>query len=148
MACDVGLWRRHGGRLQELPHRIINQPISPIRQRINTRLHTTFPRANCSWNNASLACVLRLLLSAGRGIFGLHTAFLWAKALSVTSANLITRSQYRSQLQCIGYDNIQIVDISVHDFRGFIAFSSGRGFLWATFARMLRMWWKMGGRYV
>ena len=81
-------------------------------------------------------------------VFGLHTAFLWAKALSVPSANLVTRSQYCSQLECIGYNNIQIEDISDHVFPGFIAFLSGRGFLWATFARMLRMWWKMGGRYV
>ena len=105
-------------------------------------------------------CFARLCAGSGRialadicfepngGVFGLHTAFLWAKALSVPSANLITRSQYRSQLECIGYDSIQIEDISDHVFPGFIAFLSGRGLLWATFARMLRMWWKTGGRYV
>jgi hypothetical protein len=82
------------------------------------------------------------------GFLGRHTALLWANALSVPSANLITISQYRSQLKCIGYDDIRVEDISAHVFPGFIAFLGSRGLLWAMFACMLRMWWKMGGRYV
>lgn len=80
--------------------------------------------------------------------FGLHAARLWANALSVPSANLVTLSQYRCQLESIGYHNIRVEDISDHVFPGFTAFLSARGLLWAAFGYMLRIWWKMGGRYV
>lgn len=105
-------------------------------------------------------CFARLLSETGRialadmcfepnsSFLGRHTALLWAIALSVPSANLVTLSQYRSQLECIGYDDIQIEDISAHVFPGLIAFLRSRGLLWGIFAYMLRIWWKTGGRYV
>lgn len=76
------------------------------------------------------------------------TAKLWANALSVPSSNLITLSQYRAQLERIGYTDIAVVDVSDNVFPGFIAFLSTRGVLWKLFAGTLRRWWTFGGRFV
>lgn len=77
-----------------------------------------------------------------------HSARLWASALSVPAENLITLPQYHGQLHNIGFQDIQIEDISDHVFPGFVSFLSSRGFIWAVFASTIGLWRRAGGKYV
>lgn len=89
-----------------------------------------------------------LCFEPGAGTLARYSARVWARVLSVPSENLITLSQYRAQLEGIGYDHVQIEDISEHVFPGFISFLSSRGLMWRLFAYMMDLWWRAGGRYV
>jgi hypothetical protein len=71
-----------------------------------------------------------------------------ARMLSVPSSNLVTREEYRRQMECIGYTDIVIEDISMDVFPGFTTFLSTKGFLWKLFARIIRLWWVGGGKFV
>ncbi|KAF9513566.1 hypothetical protein BS47DRAFT_1485541 [Hydnum rufescens UP504] len=68
-----------------------------------------------------------------------------ARLLSLPSSNLVTRQEYRTQMERIGYTNIVIEDISVHVFPGFTAFLATKGLMWKLFAGIIRSWWRGGG---
>lgn len=84
----------------------------------------------------------------GHGTLARKSASLWARALSVPSENLVTIAHYRTQLQSLGFTDVQIEDITEHVFPGFVSFLSSRGFMWRLFARMMQLWWRAGGRFV
>lgn len=75
-------------------------------------------------------------------------ARLVARALSLPSANLVTRAEYAEQLRRIGYVHVQIDDISADVLPGFTEFLRGRGGAWAVFGWIMRLWADGGGRFV
>ena len=71
-----------------------------------------------------------------------------ARILSVPSSNLVTREEYRTQMERIGYTDIVIEDISVNVFPGFTTFLSTKGLMWKLFAKIILIWWSGGGKFI
>lgn len=63
-------------------------------------------------------------------------------------ANIVTPTDYVATLRRIGYDEVQLQDISEHVFPGFIAFLKRRGGLWRAFTSVPSYWASHGGRFV
>ncbi|EJD55531.1 S-adenosyl-L-methionine-dependent methyltransferase [Auricularia subglabra TFB-10046 SS5] len=73
----------------------------------------------------------------------------WLSALTgIRLANMVTPTDYIATLRSIGYDEVQLQDISEHVFTSFIAFLKQRGGVWRAFTSVPSYWASNGGRFV
>lgn len=68
--------------------------------------------------------------------------------VGVRLSNMLTPDEYAATLRRIGYDDVQVDDISSNVFPGFISFLQSRGGAWRLFSYMPKMWAASGGRFV
>ena len=62
--------------------------------------------------------------------------------------NIITKEQYMKQMREIGYEGIELEDITPHVFPGFREFLKQRGFLWGVFSWLMSWIEGRGLRFV
>ncbi|CAE6520544.1 unnamed protein product [Rhizoctonia solani] len=70
---------------------------------------------------------------------------LYCIIFSIHPANMTTIQGYKDTMERLGYQNVTIEDISSSVFPGFTRFLQKRGVGWWIFARMIMVWWKIGG---
>lgn len=62
--------------------------------------------------------------------------------------NMVTKYQYVRMMENLGYEDVQMEDITGHVFPGFAAFLARRGFLWRLFAGVVAAFSTSGLRFV
>lgn len=79
----------------------------------------------------------------------LQSTFLRALAgLIMPTENVISTDQYVQQMQVMGYQDVQLEDITEDVFPGFIKFLKSRGRGWWLFANLVDWFTRQGARYV
>jgi cyclopropane fatty-acyl-phospholipid synthase-like methyltransferase len=79
-----------------------------------------------------------------------HYLHQWAlkPVIPLPEENLITPTEYEAMLKEIGYEDVQVEDISRHVFPEFARFLRSRGLKWSLFASIVSGWYGLGGRFV
>ncbi|KAH7104676.1 S-adenosyl-L-methionine-dependent methyltransferase [Auriculariales sp. MPI-PUGE-AT-0066] len=62
--------------------------------------------------------------------------------------NITTSTRYIATLHNIGYDDVEVEDISTYVFPKFTRFLRSRGGAFAAFSLSPTVWWSLGGRFV
>ena len=62
--------------------------------------------------------------------------------------NMMMKEEYAARMVKMGYEDVQMEDITEHVFPGFVPFLSTRGFTWRIFASAIRLLWSAGARFV
>ena len=71
----------------------------------------------------------------------------WATLLTgmMPEQNMVTKEGYVKNMQMLGYEDVQLEDISEDVFPGFTKFLKGRGGGWWVFGRWMEWWHKSAG---
>lgn len=65
------------------------------------------------------------------------TLLLWRILRTMPKHNIMTKEQYIQQMKEIGYEDVELEDISPFVFPGFVKFMKQRGRMWGVFARSM-----------
>ncbi|KZP00972.1 hypothetical protein CALVIDRAFT_560264 [Calocera viscosa TUFC12733] len=72
-----------------------------------------------------------------------------AALMGIPPTNILSRAQYVRQLQRIGFDDVQVEDVTPQVFPGFAThLSKHKGADWRAFAGVIRLWMWAGARFV
>ncbi|KAG6812486.1 hypothetical protein H0H92_002593 [Tricholoma furcatifolium] len=62
--------------------------------------------------------------------------------------NIVSVEEYVAQMRKIGYEEVELEDITEHVFPGFVQFLKGRGAGWRAFGSIMDWYYKAGARFV